>query len=357
MLFAASCSTSSESIPGGGRRTESARNVILLIGDGMGVSHITAAKIVAGSLNMDRFTTAGLVTTYPAGRLVTDSAASATAVATGFKTSNGTISISPQGDTLKTALEYAESAGKSTGLVVTCAVTHATPAAFASHVGNRNDYQDIALQMARSEVDVMFGGGWGYFVPSSQEGSLRQDELDPMAQLESRMPVVYSASDLLSLNGPAGCAFIAANHPGDADERGITLSQMVQKALDMLSDDADGFFLMVEGSQIDWAAHDGDKDGIIREVLDFDGAVGTALDYASADGNTLVIVTADHETGGFAVHDGSVEDRQVTEAGFTTGSHTASMVPLFAYGPGCWAFGGIMDNTSVGRMLIEILRS
>ncbi len=132
---------------------------------------------------------------------------------------------------------------------------------------------------------------------------------------------------------------------------------MTEKAVRILSKDPDGFFLMVEGSQIDWEGHDNNLDGIIGETVDFDNAVGVGMDFAESDGRTLVLVTSDHETGGFAVHGGSIENRTISSASFTTGGHTGSMVPLFAFGPGAGLFGGIHDNTFIGKTMIELLTS
>jgi alkaline phosphatase len=333
------------------------RSVILFIGDGMGVSDVTAGKIAGGSLNLERFKVMGLVTTYSQDALVTDSAAAATALATGYKTYNGAISVSPEKKPLKTLFEYAEEEGKTTGLVVCCAVTHATPAAFVAHVDDRGKYDAIAEQIAESGVDVLFGGGLGYFIPKSAEGGNRGDEKDLMPILEGRMKVVLTPEEFAALDGTAPAAgLFAGNHPPRAGERAPGLADLTEKAIEILSKNERGFCLMVEGSQIDWAGHNNDQNYLIAEMLGFDGAVGVGLDFAERDGRTLVLVTADHETGGFAVHDGSVVERTVTESGFTTKGHTACMVPLFAYGPGSSAFGGISDNTDVGRMMIEYVR-
>lgn len=330
--------------------------MILMIGDGMGTSHVTAARICASGLNMERLPVGGLQMTFSSDTIVTDSAASATAMATGFKTYNGAISVDPDGQSLKTVLEYAEETGMSTGLVVTCSITHATPAAFVSHIDDRGKYDEIAMQIAGGGVDVLFGGGIGYFLPGDMEEGLREDNMDLIAQLDQRMTIARSPGDFRKLAGNTPAAFfLSKGHPGDVGERGVSLAEMTQKAIEILSENGKGFFLMIEGSQIDWAAHDNDAEGIISEMLDFDIAVGAALDFAEIDGETLVIVTADHETGGFAVHQGSLEERTVTGAEFTTDSHTASMVPLLAFGPGSESFGGIHDNTFIGRSLIEYI--
>lgn len=331
-------------------------NVILYIGDGMGVSHLTAARVAADTLHMARLTVGGLQATHPVGAFVTDSAASGTALATGVKTTNGRISVTPDGDVLKTAAEWADEAGKATGVVVTCSVTHATPAVFLAHVDDRGNQSEIARQLAAGGADVLFGGGWGYFVPSGFEGSLRPDNTDAMAMLSERMSVVATIEGLRELEDvDAAAALLANGHLPVAPERSCTLAELTRKAIDILSRDPDGFFLMVEGSQIDWAGHENMAGWVIDETIDFDAAVGAGMDFAERDGRTLVVVTADHETGGFAVHDGSVAGRGVSETAFTSIHHTGSLVPVLAYGPGSEAFGGIYENTFIGRTLISYM--
>lgn len=330
-------------------------NVILMIGDGMGVAHVTAARIAAGRLEMERLPVGGLETTWSADDLVTDSAASGTALATGRKTLNGAISVSPSGETLKTVLEHAEDRGMATGLVVTCSITHATPAVFAAHIASREDDVEIARQLAASDVEVLFGGGRSFFVPRG-EGGRRDDGADLLGAMRARMPVALSADEFRRLGDiDRAAALLAPEHPGVARERDPDLAELTGKALDILSRDGDGFFLMVEGSQIDWAGHENEHDWLVDETLDFDRAVGVVMDFAERDGRTLVVVTADHETGGYALLDGALERRTVTAPHFACDGHTASMVPLLAYGPGSSAFGGIGDNAVVGQRLIEIV--
>lgn len=331
-------------------------NVILMIGDGMGVSHVTAAKVVGGDLNMERLPVGGFVTTHAHGSFITDSAASGTAFATGEKTYNGAISVSNSHARLKTVLEYAEERGMATGLVVTCSVTHATPAVFAAHVGDRSMNNAIASQMAESGVDVLFGGGRSYFLPKELSGA-REDGLDLLEVLGGRMPIALSPSEFRALGDvDAAAALLAAEHPPPVGMRDPPLDELTAKALEILSRDEDGFFLMVEGSQIDWAGHENDSDWLVAETLDFDHAVGVVMDFAEKSGRTLVVVTADHETGGYAVLDGSIIRRTVSRTSFGTDDHSGTMVPLLAYGPGSESFGGILDNTDVGRALIGFVR-
>ena len=334
------------------------KNIILYIGDGMGVTHVTAAKTEKGELALDRFRITGLVTTHAYGRYITDSAAAATAIATGVKTYNGGISVSPDRTPVETVLEVAESVSMSTGLVATCSVTHATPAAFAAHAVHRGQQALIAEQIASSGVDVLFGGGLGYFIPAGREGSLREDEKDLIEELHETHTILENTADVRSWDGEGSViGLLALEHPPAADQRDVSLAELTQMAILSLSRNPDGFFLMVEGSQIDWEGHDNNSDGIIRETIDFDEAVGRGLNYAMENEETLVLVTADHETGGYALEQGSVEMKTVLKSDFTTESHTGTMVPLFAYGPSAEQFGGIRDNTFIGKTLIALIRS
>lgn len=322
------------------------KNMILFIGDGMGTAQLTAAKIAKGTLAMERCPVAGLVTTWSANQLVTDSAASGTAIATGVKTRNGLISIDPYGKRLKTVLELAGEKGKSTGLVSTCAVTHTTPAAFAAHVVNRRQSIEIARQLAASEVDVLFGGGRDHFDQSA------------LNRLAEKMTIAKTAQEFYALGTPEkAAALLYPGHPPFAAARTVSLKEMTAKALAILEQDDDGFFLMVEGSQIDWAGHQNDAANLISEVLDFDAAVEAGLDFAEQNPDTLVIITADHETGGFALIDGSVEKRTVTKTEFSSENHSASIVPLFAIGPGSEQFSGLLDNTDIGKTMMRFIES
>lgn len=323
------------------------KNIILFIGDGMGVSHVTAGKIAKGTLEMERCPVTGFMTTWSANALTTDSAAGATALSAGVKTGNGALGVSPDGIPLKNVIEYAEEKGKSTGVAVTCSLTHATPAGFIVHVSSRKLDDEIAAQIAASDVDVLFGGGLNFFNP---------DDNPCLPELQKKMTVALTAEEFRNLGTPEkAAAILYPVHPPQAAERAVSLKELTQKAIDILSQNKDGFFLMVEGSQIDWASHNNDSASAIREIIDFDDAVGAGLDFAEKDRQTLVIVTADHETGGFAVLDGSVENKTVDRTGFVHGGHTAAMVPLLASGPGSSAFSGIQDNTAIGQTMIRLI--
>ncbi|MCF7864853.1 MAG: alkaline phosphatase, partial [Kiritimatiellales bacterium] len=277
------------------------KNVILFIGDGMGIGQLTAAKYANGGLEMERCTVGGLVTTHCSNDMVTDSAAGGTALSTGHKTSKGTIAQTPDGTPLETVLEVAEDKGKSTGLVVTCGITHATPASFSAHVAKRNMEPQIAEQIAAKDIEVLLGGGRAFFIPRSEKGSKRKDDKDLLAVLKGKMTVVTNETELMKVGTPQRLAgFFAEVAMPKVSEGRISLATMTSKAIEVLAQNKAGFFLMVEGSQIDWGGHANDAGYIVSEMADFDKAVGVGLDFAQKGGDTLVVVTADHETGGFS---------------------------------------------------------
>jgi alkaline phosphatase len=323
------------------------KNIILFIGDGMGLSQVTAGKVAKGKLEMERCPVTGFVTTWSANSLVTDSAAAATALSTGVKTRNGALGVAPDGTPLKHVMEYAKEKGKATGIAVTCALTHATPAGFIVHVPGRLMDFEIAEQIAASDVDVLFGGGINHFTSTNNPSP---------PELQRKMIVAQTTEEFQNIGSPEkAAALLYPLHPPYAAERTISLKELTQKAIEILAQDKDGFFLMVEGSQIDWACHKNDGTNVVSEVGDFDNAVGAGLDFAEKNGETLVIITADHETGGFALLGGSVKNKITDETGFVQKDHTATMVPLFAYGPGSALFSGIQDNTDIGKTMIRYM--
>lgn len=318
------------------------KNVILLIGDGMGVTEIYAAmSIVNEPLNFERFKKVGFHKTYSANNYITDSGAGGTALSTGFKTNNKHIATDSLGNPLKTILEYAEDHQLSTGLVSTSSITHATPAAFIAHETSRYNYEGIALDFLDVDIDLFIGGGKKYFME-------RKDSLN---LLDSLMKNNYQIIDGVENFNPEiavkSAVFTAHGHnPNIMNGRGNMLPVSTQKAIQALSKNKKGFFLMVEGSQIDWGGHDNDIEYVTTETLDFDKAIAKALDFAEKDGETLVIVTADHETGGLTLVGGDIKSHTI-KAEFSTDNHSAVMVPVFAYGPGSDSFTGIYQNTEV----------
>lgn len=320
------------------------QNIILLIGDGMGPGQLTAAEIENGedTLALMGLPYMSMVSTDSYSYYVTDSAASATALATGFKTKNGVISIGPNGETLTSVVEVAEENHLSTGIVSNTRVTHATPAAFMSHVNSRNQESLIAEQVLSSGVDVVLSGGSSYF-----------DSLDPIG---AGYTVVETSGELMGTEsgmvlGLFATGYMSYEHDRDPEVE-PSLAEMTRKSIQLLSSDPEGFFLMVEGGRIDHASHDNDFDTTMSEVYAFDLAVLEALEFASERNDTLVIVTADHETGGLLITGGypGGEPRY----SWISDDHTGSMVPVLAYGPRAEAVLGFTDNTDIGSFLVNL---
>jgi alkaline phosphatase len=331
------------------RFSERPKNIILLIGDGMGLAHLYAGYTAnKGTLNIFQMPFTGFSITYSQSSYITDSGAGATAIACGTKTFNGAIGVDANSKPVTSILERAEAKSLSTGLVSTSAITHATPASFIAHVSDRASYEDIALEFLKTDIDVVIGGGLDHFNKRA-DGRVLCDELKAKGY-----NMAYNMDDAMKLPAKKMVALTAPLHNGKVDERGNMLPMATEKAIDVLSKNKRGFFLMVEGSQIDWGAHQNDVEYVISETLDFDQAVGKALDFASKDKNTLVIVTADHETGGLAIVGGNIADGQV-KASFNTTNHTAVMVPVFAYGPGAQLFTGVYQNTDIFTKMMELL--
>ncbi|MEI6061508.1 MAG: alkaline phosphatase, partial [Bacteroidota bacterium] len=236
-----------------------------------------------------------------------------------------------------------------TGLVSTSAITHATPASFIAHTVDRSKYSDIALDFLHTRIDVFIGGGYNNF-------ARRSDSLNLLDSLRARGYLV--ARDLRDVDVPSTprlAALLADEHlPRMAKGRGNMLPDATAMALKILKRNKKGFFIMIEGSQIDWGGHDNDPAYMVDEVVDFDNAVGKALQFAAKNGETLVLVTADHETGGFGITGGSLATGVVLGA-FVSKDHTATIVPIFAYGPGSEKFTGVQDNTDIFKKCVELL--
>ena len=330
-------------------RRKKPENIILMIGDGMGIAQIHAGMTAnGGKLFLENFKSIGFAKTHSSDNYVTDSAAGGTALACGEKTYNHAIGVNPEKQPLKNVREQAEAIGKATGVVSTSSVTHATPASFVAHQPQRSMYETIAADYLKTDIDVFIGGGIDQF-EKRKDGRNLSDELRTKGY-----KVFYSLDSIKTVKAGKLAGLLAPAHTGKTDQRGDLLPVSTRTAIDILEEDKDGFFLMVEGSQIDWGGHQNNTEYIVTEMLDFDRAIGEALDFAAKDGKTLVIVTADHETGGMAIKGGSYEEQRVN-AGFTTTSHTGIMVPVFAFGPGAEQFTGIMDNTDIAKKIFGFL--
>ena len=325
------------------------KNIILMIGDGMGLSQMYAAyTFKGGQLNMLRCDQVALVATNSANDYITDSGAAGTALACGKKTNNGMIGMTPDSLPIESILKLASKNGLSTGMVTSCDITHATPAAFMASVLSRKLAEDIALQFLDTDIDVFIGGGYDRFAK-------REDNLNLIDSLAARnYQMVETISGLSHINQGKLAALLYPAHPPKVSEgRGDMLTIGTGKAIELLANNPVGFFMMVEGSQIDWGGHDNDVEYIISETLDFDQAVGIALDFAEKNGETLVVITADHETGGMSNLEGSFTEHRA-DGKFTTSNHSAEPVILYAYGPGSQHFKGMIDNTDVFRLIKEL---
>lgn len=327
------------------------KNIILLIGDGMGTAQIYAGLTAnKGHLNLERCTFVGFHKNQPSEGYVTDSGAGATAFATGKKTYNGAIGVDATKVAQPTILEIAEKHGLSTGLVVSCSITQATPAAFIAHQPSRDMVEEIANDFLKTDIDVFIGGGRDHF-------AMRKDGRNLLDSLQKRnYQVRDTLTEIVQVKSGKLAGFIAAVEPPSiAGGRGNQLLQSANTALDILSQNKKGFFLMIEGSQIDWGGHANDANYVVNEMKDFDTVIGAALDFAEKDGNTLVIITADHETGGMALTNGDMNAGTV-EAKFITKGHTGCMIPVFAFGPGAEKFSGIYDNNSIFDKMKQAFR-
>ncbi|WP_156291922.1 alkaline phosphatase [Oceanobacillus salinisoli] len=401
-------------------------NVIFMIPDGFSADYASNYRVYKGEEAVWDSHLKGMFTTHSADYDVTDSAAAGTAMATGEKTNNGTIGIDPEGNELTSILEASEENGKSSGLVATSTISHATPAAFVANVEDRNNETEIARQLVSSDVDVMLGGGKNNFLPESVGGN--QEELNLIEQAEEQgFNLVETRDELLDIdeinveNGErllglfADEALTPELHRGETEEP--SLGEMTKTAIDILEEDKDGFFLVVEGSQIDWAGHDNDAAWAMSDVAAFEQAVEEAINFAEEDGKTLVVVAGDHDTGGMTTGaNGSLdlnadvlqnvtatgdymatqlnEDRSnvrevvetytgltlteqeiqgIQEAddpafaintvvsdyalvGWTSTNHTGADIPVYAYGPQSEQFVGFYDNTDLPKIIADIMK-
>ncbi|MBA2753761.1 MAG: alkaline phosphatase [Chloroflexia bacterium] len=385
---------------GDGIGRDRARSVILFIGDGMGATQRDAARRLLGRpLVMDGLPVHGRVGTASADpvALVTDSAAAGTALATGVKTLNGSIAIGPGGERLTSMLDLAKAAGKATGLVTTCQVTDATPAAFGAHVPSRTEQDEIARQyIEETGVDVILGGGEDFWYPAGDPGMFPDDPGDEPTEwsrgtrgnlvrraIERGYTYVSSAEGLRQARGRKVLGLFANQNLFDAAPPGrgaryepiVSLAEMTTRAIELLAADSDGFFLMVEEAAIDRMAHKNNAALAVGAVLHLDRAVAAGLAYAERHPDTLIIVTADHECGGLEAgalasdRDEGIDDtpddetrqpqdpadrdfRRTWGLRWTTTGHTAAAVPLSATGPGSERLAGEIDNVDLFPIVV-----
>lgn len=330
------------------QETPKAVNVIYMIGDGMALPQVFATMLATGEdLAFSQFPYTGIVDTRSKSNTITDSAAGGTALACDKKTKNGMVGMDADTIAMSTILDVLAEHGKSTGIVVTCYSGHATPADFYAKVPKRSMYEDIAMQMAESDkLNVMIAGGRKHF-------ENRKDSLNLIERMENELGwKVYDTLADIDTTCMKYAVLAAEGHMPIYPDRGEFLPEGVKTALKTLEKDEDGFFLMVEGSQIDFACHAHDSVNMVDETVDFSNAVQVALDYAKTHDNTLVVVTADHETGGLTMIDRKGKYTNV-EFEYSTGSHTCLPVIVYAYGPGAEQFTGWMQNNDLKAKILK----
>ncbi len=317
------------------------KNIILMIGDGNGLTQISSAMLAnGGHLSLTQFKSIGLLKTQSADDFTTDSAAAGTALATGVKTNNRAIGVDSLGNKVKNLPELLYESGFYAGLITTDNVTGATPSSFYAHRTDRSDITGISSDLYKSKLSLIVGGG-----AEHTEKGLR----------ESGFTIEKNSSAMKTNRSERLAHFLSqADVPSILEGRGSVLGEATKNGLAFLNAKNKPFFLMVEGAQIDSYGHYNNVPGIVSEGIDFDRAITEAVTFADATGNTLVIVTADHETSGFSIPQGNLKNGMI-EGDFTTDDHTAVMVPIFAYGPKSQEFQGVYDNYSVFEKILKVL--
>ena len=323
-----------------------AKNIILLIGDGMGPNQVALARFATGGpdhrLSFENFPITGIVYNHSSDSLYTDSAASATAWATGVKTKNRYLAVDAEKKFLPTIPELLSAKGYKSGLVANSSITHATPAAFYAHIDSRYKEKEIAKMLIDSDIDIALGGGQEFFDVTASQDS-------PFMIYDKRL------LDSTLLNSKEQVIGLFAEDGFDREKGTPTQLEMTQVALSFLkkkSQNCSGFFLMSEGSQIDWAGHDNNVEYMLIEFADFEATVLAATNFALANQDTLILVTADHATGGLVLQR---PKGSKVQAQWTTGSHDLSPINIYAYGPGAELFSGVMDNTEIFDRILQAL--
>ena len=325
------------------------KNVILMIGDGMSLMHVYSAWTAnRGKLYLENCEVTGLSKTYCANKLVTDSGAGGTAMAIGQKTNYHSVGVDVNGNPQPSLIKLAKQKGMSAGVAVTCRLWDATPADFCCHNTDRDNEDEIIADYVNCEADYVVGGG-------AKKFENRKDGRNIFKELEQKgYQVARSWEECKNLkSGKIFAVTDSVDTPLPA-ERGDRLAQSSLKGIELLNQSPNGFFMMIEGSQLDDYGHFNDLDLLMQETHDFDRTVGKILEWAAKDGETLVVVTADHETGGLTLIDGD-KDKGEIKCKFSTTGHSGVMVPVYAFGPGAELFTGIYENTDIFHKIKSLL--
>ena len=326
------------------------KNVILMIGDGMSVMHVyTAWAANRGKLWLENAQATGLSKTWAVKKLVTDSGSGGTSLATGVKTVYHAVGVDPEGKPLTSLVDVAKELGKDAGMAVTCRLWDATPCDFCCHNIDRDKEEELVGDYPTSGVDFVFGGG-------AQKFTNRKDGRDIFKELQKKgYHVSRTLDDFFAYD--KNSRIFAVPYDKDTplpDERGDLLARASMKGISLMNQNKNGFFMMIEGSQLDDYGHFNQLDLLMKETLDFDQTVGEVMKWAAKDGETLVVVTADHETGGLTLVNGNKDEGRV-ECCFSTKDHSGAMVPVYAFGPGAENFTGIFENTDVFKKIKKLM--
>ena len=330
------------------------KNIIYLIGDGMGLSSVSMMQVESGynPTIFDLAENVALQKTYSADNRVTDSAASGTALATGYKTNNTFVGCTPDGVAVESLMDVAKAHGKATGVVVTTYLQHATPAAFYAHTENRHNYHIITEQLVASSLDIAIGGGMGHFKERYN------DEAKEVFKNHG-FDLVEEFEELRNQNGDSRTLALLSDWEVGSNS-GSYLADATREALRLLEKrgEDNGFVLMVEGSLIDGMGHANNAQAQQIEMLGFMGAIEVAVEYAKAHEGTLVVVTADHETGGLSIVSADANfnlSEQGVEYRWTTNGHSGAMIPIYLYGAAHESINGIVENTDIAKTLKSLI--
>ena len=324
-------------------------NIIMMIGDGMGVTQVSSGMYSNNNYSsFERSDFVGLIKTHSADNLITDSAAAGTAMSAGIKTNNKVVGMDKNFNPVKSILDIYMEEGYSTAIIVTSTIVHATPASYYSSVKSRYDYEEIASQLAKSGINFFVGGGERYF-------NDRYDSRD----LKKEMKDYFFANSLESFKNSNSNKIGYLTAYDDPKEKHLgrkpSLIDLVKITIQKLKNLNKPFFLLVEGSQIDWGGHDNDSDHMISEMIEFDNTVNEVFNFSEENMNTLVVITADHETGGASIISGNLSKSEV-KVDYVSEDHSATMVPVFSFGPYSKNFKGVYDNTEIFDKLKAIIR-